>query len=215
MQRTIPIPSNVVLVDNPAALQALTVMRDERTKPAEMRAQLARLTSAIMPELMKDLIWSINSLNTPLDIAQGTYQGRRVTLVPVLRAGLGMLDTALGFFSDVRVGFIWLGRDEETAEASCYGRNLPPNLKHDHVIILDGMVATGGSTIMAVNILKQAGATDIRQLLVVAAPEGLAAVGQAHPDVMLYGPAVDERLDDRKYIVPGLGDLGDRLYGTE
>lgn len=211
----ISLPPNVVLVQNPLALQALGIMRDKHTPPAEMRAQLANLTAAVLPKLAKDLEWYDRNIATPLELAVAKRHRRRVTLVPVLRAGLGMLDVAMRSFTDVRAGFIWLKRDEETAEAQRLAVNLPyGGLEHDHIILLDGMVATGGSTIMAVNILKEAGATDIRQLFVVAAPEGLAAVHRLHPDVKLYGPAVDECLDENKYIVPGLGDLGDRLYGT-
>lgn len=209
-----PLSENVVLVNNPLARQALSVMRDERTGPSEMRVQLAKLTLALLPRLAEDLSWMNRDVRTPLGVSSGTYQHRRVTVVPVLRAGLGMLETAMHFFPDVRAGFIWLKRDEETSEAGCIGVNLPKNLQHDHVILSDGMIATGGSSIRAINILKEAGAKDIRQLFVVAALQGLLAIQAAHPDVKLYGPEIDGELDSRNYIVPGLGDLGDRLYGT-
>lgn len=213
--QTVALPPNVVLVDNPLALRALSVMRNLSTTPPEMRIELANLTRALLPRVAKDLDWHRGRVQTPLGTAESTIQSKRITVVPVLRAGLPMLDPVMQYFTDVRAGFIWLKRHEDTAAASCLAVNLPSHLKHDQVLLLDGMVATGGSSIMALDILKQAGATDIRQMFVVAAPEGLAAIYAQHPDVTLYGPAVDQCLDSRWYIVPGLGDLGDRLYGTE
>lgn len=212
--QTVALPPNVVLVENPLALRALGIMRSLDTTPPEMRIELAIMTQALLPRVAEDLEWYNRRVQTPLGTADAATQSRRITAVVVMRAGLPMLDPVMQYFSDIRAGFIWLKRDEDTAAAHCIGVNLPSHLKHDQIILCDGMAATGGSSIMAIDILKEAGATDIRQLFVVAAPEGLAAIYAHHPDVKMYGPAVDQGLDGRKYIVPGLGDLGDRLYGT-
>ena len=139
---------------------------------------------------------------------------RRVVVVPVLRAGLGMLDAVLELVPGARVGHIGLQRDEMTAVASRYYAKLPPRLADSHVLMIDPMLATGGSAIDAVALLKEAGARRIQILCIVAAPEGIALVERHHPDVDIYTPVIDQGLDARKYIVPGLGDFGDRLYGT-
>ena len=136
-------------------------------------------------------------------------------VVPVLRAGLGMLDAVLELLPAARVGHIGLQRDEATAMASKYYSKLPPNLADSYVLMIDPMLATGGSAVAAIDLIKAAGARLIRMICIVAAPEGVELVTRHHPDVVLYTPVVDRHLDAHKYIVPGLGDFGDRLYGTE
>jgi uracil phosphoribosyltransferase len=134
--------------------------------------------------------------------------------VPVLRAGLGMLDAVLELVPDARVGHIGLQRDEMTAVASRYYSKLPGSLANSYVLMIDPMLATGGSAVAALQLLQEAGARHVRIVCIVAAPEGIATVEHHHPDVSIYTPVVDQRLNDQKYIVPGLGDFGDRLYGT-
>jgi uracil phosphoribosyltransferase len=153
-------------------------------------------------------------VETPLEPADGATLDQDVVVVSVLRAGLGMLDAALELLPDARVGHIGLERDEQTAAASRYYSKLPPLTEKTAVLLVDPMLATGGSAVLAAGLVRAAGATDIRLLCLVAAPEGLAAFSGAWPDIPIYTPAVDRGLDARKFILPGLGDFGDRLYGT-
>lgn len=140
--------------------------------------------------------------------------GGDIVLVPVLRAGLGMLEPVLELVPAARVGHIGLQRDEATAVASRYYARLPPNLEQSYVLLLDPMLATGGSAAASVDVIKSAGATSVQMICIVAAPDGVALLDQRHPDVTIYTPVVDRELNARKFIVPGLGDFGDRLYGT-
>jgi uracil phosphoribosyltransferase len=154
-------------------------------------------------------------VETPLATAHGREVAADVVVVPVLRAGLGMLDAFLDVVPKARVGHIGMQRDEATAVASQYYAKFPTALADCHVFMVDPMLATGGSAVAAIDVLRRQGARDIRLLCIVAAPEGIALLGAHHPDVRIYTPIVDERLNEHKFIVPGLGDFGDRLYGTE
>ena len=155
-----------------------------------------------------------STVATPLGPAHGRRVHADVVLVPVLRAGLGMLPGMLELVPGARVGHIGLQRDERTAVASQYYAKLPPRLEDSYVLMIDPMLATGGSAVAALDMLSRAGARHIRLVCIVAAPEGIAAVEKAYPHVPIFTPAIDERLNDHKFIVPGLGDFGDRLYGT-
>ena len=154
------------------------------------------------------------TVETPLGPAPGRRITRDVVVVPVLRAGLGMLDAILELIPTARVGHIGLQRDELTAVASQYYSKLPADLSRSFVLMIDPMLATGGSAVAALDLLRQAGARDVRMICIVAAPEGIALVEQHHPDVTIFTPVVDQGLNAHKFIVPGLGDFGDRLYGT-
>ena len=154
------------------------------------------------------------TVDTPLGPADGRKVGPDIVVVPVLRAGLGMLDAVLELVPNARVGHIGLQRDEITAVASRYYSKLPASLRSSFVLMIDPMLATGGSAVAAIQLLQEAGAEHIRIVCIVAAPEGIRTVEQHHPDVSIYTPVVDRCLNDHKYIVPGLGDFGDRLYGT-
>jgi uracil phosphoribosyltransferase len=154
-------------------------------------------------------------VETPLGPAEGRSVRGDVVVVPVLRAGLGMLDAVLELLPTARVGHIGLQRDEATAIASRYYSKLPPDLSQSHVLMIDPMLATGGSAVAAIDLIKAAGATAISMICIVSAPEGVSLLESAHPDVAIYTPVVDKKLNAHKYIVPGLGDFGDRLYGTE
>jgi uracil phosphoribosyltransferase len=151
---------------------------------------------------------------TPLGPAQGRVVASDVVVVPVLRAGLGMLDAVLELLPTARVGHIGLQRDEATAIASRYYSKLPSNLADSHVLMIDPMLATGGSAVAAIDLIKSAGARDISMICIVSAPEGVALLESRHPDVAVYTPVIDRELNAHKFIVPGLGDFGDRLYGT-
>jgi len=165
-------------------------------------------------EALRDVPVSPAVVTTPLGPADGHVVKTDVVVVPVLRAGLGMLDAVLELVPSARVGHIGLQRDEMTAIASQYYSKLPARLDQSYVLMIDPMLATGGSAVAALERLKHAGARDIRMICIVAAPDGVATVERAHPDVRIYTPVVDRELNEQKFIVPGLGDFGDRLYGT-
>jgi len=209
---SLPVP--VHLVQHPLVQDILLSLRDERTAPDEFRRMAVRISVLLATEALRALPTTPASVKTPLAVAHGQRVASDVVVVPVLRAGLGMLDAVLELVPGARVGHIGLQRDELTAIASRYYSKLPPGLADCYVLVIDPMLATGGSAVEAVDLLKQAGARHIQLLCIVAAPEGIALVERHHPDVDIYTPVVDERLNEKKYIVPGLGDFGDRLYGT-
>ena len=203
----------VHLVDHDLAHDALVELRSKDTPPDRFRLAATRISLVLAAEAMRDMPGTDVSVETPLAPAPG----RRVddlVVVAVLRAGLGMLDAVLQLAPRARVGLIGLRRDEATAVASQYYANVPANIGSSVAVLVDPMLATGGSAVAALDILKRAGATNIRFICLVAAPEGVAHVERHHPDVAIYVPVVDHHLNARKYIVPGLGDFGDRLYGT-
>jgi uracil phosphoribosyltransferase len=205
----------VRVVDHPLVQDALLTLRDARTPPDQFRRTAQRIALLLTVEATRDLPRREATVETPLGPAAGSRVDAEVVVVPVLRAGLGMLEAVLTLLPAARVGHIGLQRDEATAVASQYYASLPPRLDASAVLLVDPMLATGGSAIAALDVLTRAGARDVRIVCVVAAPEGLAALGGRFPGVVVYTPAIDRELNDRKFIVPGLGDFGDRLYGTE
>jgi uracil phosphoribosyltransferase len=204
----------VHLVDHPLVHDALASLRNKRTAPEHFRRAATRISVLLAAEALRDIATTVVTVDTPLGPAEGWTIGPEVVVVPVLRAGLGMLDAVLELVPDARVGHIGLQRDEMTAVASQYYSKLPAGLDAAYVMMIDPMLATGGSAVAALDLLRQAGARSVRIICIVAAPEGIALVEQHHPDVAIYTPAVDRGLNEHKYIVPGLGDFGDRLYGT-
>ena len=204
----------VHIVDHPLVHDALVTLRDKTTTPEHFRRAATRISVLLVAESLRDLASQAVTVDTPLGPAAGRRAGSDVVVVPVLRAGLGMLDAVLELVPSARVGHIGLQRDEMTAVASQYYSKLPSRLDRSYVLMIDPMLATGGSAVAALDLLQKAGAKVIRMICIVAAPEGVALVEQHHPDVAIYTPVVDDRLNDHKYIVPGLGDFGDRLYGT-
>jgi uracil phosphoribosyltransferase len=207
-----PVP--VHLVDHPLVHDALVSLRDTRTTPEHFRRAATRISVLLAAEALNDVPTTNVTVETPLGPAPGRRLGADVVVVPVLRAGLGMLDAVLELVPGARVGHIGLQRDEMTAVASQYYSKLPARLDASFVLIIDPMLATGGSAVAALDLLQRAGAKVIRMICIVAAPEGVALVERYHPDVGIYTPVVDRELNAHKYIVPGLGDFGDRLYGT-
>ena len=189
-------------------------LRDVRTAPPEFRRAANRISVLLAAEALKDVPAMPATVTTPLGPADGKVVRTDVVVVPVLRAGLGMLDAVLELLPSARVGHIGLQRDEATAIASKYYTKLPPDLANSYVLMIDPMLATGGSAVAAIDLIKASGARTIRMICIVAAPEGVALVERQHPDVSVYTPVVDRELNPHKYIVPGLGDFGDRLYGT-
>jgi uracil phosphoribosyltransferase len=205
---------SVQIVNHPLVHDALMELRDIRTQPPEFRRAANRISVLLAAEALKDVTLRDHTVDTPLGPAEGRVVGGDVVVVPVLRAGLGMLDAVLELVPTARVGHIGLQRDEATAIASKYYSKLPRELADSFVLMIDPMLATGGSAVAAIDLLKEAGARTLRMICIVAAPEGVALVERHHPDVEVYAPVVDRELNAHKYIVPGLGDFGDRLYGT-
>ena len=189
-------------------------LRDTRTEPPAFRRAANRISVLLAAEALRDVPSSAATVQTPLGPADGRRVTSDVVVVPVLRAGLGMLDAVLELLPAARVGHIGLQRDEATAIASKYYTKLPPQLADSYVLMIDPMLATGGSAVAAIDLIKAAGARAIRMICIVAAPEGVKMVAEHHPDVAVYTPVVDRELNPHKFIVPGLGDFGDRLYGT-
>jgi uracil phosphoribosyltransferase len=204
----------VHVIQHPLAHDVLGRLRDIGTSPERFRRLATRISLVLVSEATRDLPLRTCSVQTPLGDAEWRRLATDVVVVPVLRAGMGMLDAVLDLLPDARVGHIGLQRDETTAVASQYYAKLPPAIGESVVLMIDPMLATGGSAVAALDLLGRAGARHIRILCIVAAPEGIALVERAYPDVHIYTPAVDRELDRHKFIVPGLGDFGDRLYGT-
>ena len=204
----------VHLITHPFVHDALATLRDTSTPPDIFRRVARRMSLLIAAEVLKEIPTVEGTVETPLGTAFARRVHARVTLVPVLRAGLGMIDGILDLLPSTRVGHIGLQRDESTAQAMRYYVKLPPDLANDVVLISDPMLATGGSAAAAIELLREAGARDLRFVCIVAAPEGIAAIERRFPDVPIYTPVVDRELNAHKFIVPGLGDFGDRLFGT-
>ena len=214
MSETRPDVKNLHVVDGPLSRHKLAVLRDERTSTADFRQAMKELALIMVAEATRYMPTRRVRIRTPLTETEVEEISGPVCLVPVLRAGLGMLDGALALLPTATVGFTGLQRDEETAQPVEYYVNLPSNLEEYLVLVLDPMLATGGSLSATIDKLKEEGATWISCLHAVAAVPGVERVSNEHPDVTFYAAAVDPELDDRSFIVPGLGDAGDRLYGT-
>ena len=204
---------SVNVVDHPLAQHLLTGLRDRTTDPSRYRQLAWTLSTILILEATKGLATRTKEIETPLEPFDGSELATGLAVVPVLRAGLSMLEPALQLFPDVAVGYIGLERSHDTAIAHSYYCKLP-NLKDRFVLLVDPMLATGGSAAQAASLLKAHGATTIAMACVIAAPEGVATLVDAHPEIDVTTGCVDRGLNDRKYILPGLGDYGDRLYGT-
>jgi len=206
----------LVVVDHPLVQHKLGLIRDASTPTQSFRQLVDELTLLLTYEATKDLATEETEVATPLE--RTTVQrisGKKVAVCPILRAGIGMLDGVLSLIAGARVGFIGLYRDEETLEAVEYYVKLPQDIAERDVILLDPMLATGNSTAAAVATVKKAGAHSIRLIAIIAAPEGIERLHAEHPDVAIVVAAVDRGLNERGFIVPGLGDAGDRLFGTK
>jgi len=207
---------NVVVVDHPLVQHKLGLLRDKTTPTQVFRQLVDELTLLLTYEATKDMATEESEIETPLE--RTTVQrisGKKVAVCPILRAGVGMLDGVLSLISGARVGFIGLYRNEDTLEPVEYYVKLPQDIAERDVLILDPMLATGNSTAAAVAAVKRVGAQSIRLIAIIAAPEGIERLQSEHPDVRVVVAAIDRELNERGYIVPGLGDAGDRLYGTK
>lgn len=203
----------LTVLNHPLADHALTHLRDRTTKPAAFRALAHQVGLMLALEATRDLPTKPHAVNTPLEPHTGKLLSQPLVVVPILRAGLGMVQPYLDLFPDVSVGYVGLERDHDTARARSYYCKLPP-LEGKRVICVDPMLATGGSAAMALDLLRQSGAKDLSLVVIVASPEGVATVEKSHPEVPIFTAALDRELNDKKYILPGLGDFGDRLFGT-
>jgi uracil phosphoribosyltransferase len=207
---------SVVEVRHPLVQHKLSYLRDRETPTVHFRKIVDELTLLLTYEATKDFPTEDVEVETPLERApMARISGKKVAVCPILRAGLGMLDGVLALISGARVGFIGLYRNEETLQPVEYYVKLPQDVADRHVILLDPMLATGNSTAHAVSLVKAAGVSSVRLISIIAAPEGIENVQTNHPDVQIVVAAIDRRLNERGYIVPGLGDAGDRLYGTK
>src|SRR6478735_10230941 len=201
------------VVDHPLAAARLTTLRDERTDNAGFRAALRDLTLMLIYEATRDAATEPVPVRTPLTDTTGTRLANPPLLVPVLRAGLGMVDQAHALIPEAQVGFVGLARDETTHQPTPYLASLPEDLSARSVFVLDPMLATGGSMVHTIDLLRERGAVDITAVCVVCAPEGIAALEKSAPDMRLITATIDEGLNEAAYIVPGLGDAGDRQFG--
>ena len=207
---------HLTVVDHPLVQHKLTIMRDEATPTAVFRQLLREISQLLAYEITRELEMTTKTIRTPMTEMQApTLAGKKLALISILRAGNGLLDGVLELIPSARVGFVGLYRDEETLKPVQYYYKAPEALEDRLVIAVDPMLATGNSSAAAIDLLKDAGATNIRFLCLLAAPEGVARMKDAHPDVPIVTAALDERLNDKGYIVPGLGDAGDRMFGTK
>ncbi len=207
---------HLTVVSHPLVQHKLTLMRDLETPTAVFRQLLREISQLLAYEVTRELPMTTRRIETPLtEMDSPCLEGRKLALVSILRAGNGLLDGMLELIPSARVGFVGLYRDEETLQPVQYYFKVPTELSDRLTIAVDPMLATGNSSAAAIDLLKKAGATDIRFLCLLAAPEGVARMKEAHPDVPIVTAALDEGLNEKGYIVPGLGDAGDRMFGTK
>lgn len=204
----------VTVIAHPLVQHNLAQLRDTRTRPQEFRRLLGEMASLMIYEATRDFAVKKVSVQTPLARAEGFQLACEVVVVPVLRAGLGMLDSILQLIPNARVGFIGLKREETTLQAQFYHKSFPKNLADVEVILIDPMLATGGSAVAALDLLAEQGGRNVRLVNLVAAPQGIRAVRRKYARVPIFTAAIDKTLNERGFIVPGLGDAGDRLFGT-
>jgi uracil phosphoribosyltransferase len=208
--------ANLVVVDHPLVAHKLSLMRDKSTPSAHFRTLLREISMLLGYEVLRDLPTELRDIETPVGPMRAPFlRGKKLVFVPILRAGSGLLDGLLDLVPSARVGHVGLFRDPATLAAVEYYCKLPEDIAERLAIVVDPMLATGNSAVAAVTRLKEKGARDIRLVCLLAAQEGIAALARAHPDVRVFTAAVDTRLNDHGYIVPGLGDAGDRMYGTK
>ena len=208
--------SKVMIFDHPLIQHKLSILRDERTSVKEFRELISEIAQLMCYEATRDLPLEDIDVKTPVDMAKcRRIAGKKLAVVPILRAGLGMVDGMVAMMPNVKVGHVGLYRDPKTLEPVKYYYKMPPDITERDVIIVDPMLATGGSAIAAAQFLKDDGVKNIKLMCMIAAPEGVEAMQSAHPDVEIYAAALDDHLNDHGYIVPGLGDAGDRIFGTK
>jgi len=204
----------VTVIHHPLVQHNLTRLRDERTQPQEFRRVLNELALLMLHEATRSFTVKSVTVKTPVARTRGFRLAREVVLVPILRAGLGMMDSVLQLLPNARVGFIGLKREEKTLRALSYHKSLPADLSPFEVILIDPMLATGGSAVAAMDLISQHGGKHVRMVNVIAAPEGIRRVRASYPRLPIFTAAIDQKLNEKGFIVPGLGDAGDRLFGV-
>ena len=208
--------SNVFVMDQPLVQHKLSIIRDKDTGVKEFREIISELAALMCYEATRDMPTQEVEVTTPVAVAKvRRLAGKKMAVVPILRAGLGMVDGILQMIPSAKVGHIGLYRDPETLEPVEYYCKMPPDIQERDVLIVDPMLATGGSAVAAAQFIKNYGVSHIKLMCIIAAPDGVKAMQEAHPDVDIYVAAVDEKLNEHGYIVPGLGDAGDRIFGTK
>lgn len=205
---------NVHEMNHPLILHKISMLRDKNTSVKDFRELTSEIALLMGYEATRDLQLTEKEVITPITATTGKFISKQVAIVPILRAGLGMVDALMRLIPAAKVGHIGLYRDHETHLPVEYYCKLPPDIAERQVIVLDPMLATGGSSAAAIDFIKMRGAVRVKLMCIIASPEGIAAVTRAHPDVELFCGIIDECLNENKYIVPGLGDAGDRLFGT-
>ncbi|HED38121.1 MAG TPA: uracil phosphoribosyltransferase [Ignavibacteria bacterium] len=205
---------NFTLIDHPLVKRDITLLRDKSTSPETFRAAVHRISNILAVKISNNFHLAEKNITTPLEKTIGYKLIQEIVLVPVLRAGLGMVNGFLSLIPDAKVGHIGLQRDEKTLQPVEYYYKTPKNIDESKVVLLDPMLATGGSASEALKYLKKRNSKNLIFACLVAAPEGIKKLGKDHPDVMIYGTAIDRELNDKGYILPGLGDAGDRTFGT-
>ena len=208
--------SNVHVFDHPLIQHKLSILRDKGTSVKEFRELISEIAMLMCYEATRDLPLEEVDIETPVAVARcKRIAGKKLAIVPILRAGLGMVDGMVNMMPNVKVGHIGLFRDPETLMPVKYYFKMPPDINERDVIVVDPMLATGGSASAAITFLKEAGAAHIKLMSIIGAPEGVSLMQKEHPDVDIYVAALDDRLNEHGYIVPGLGDAGDRIFGTK
>ncbi len=208
--------TNVLFMNHPLIQHKLTILRDKNTGSKEFREIVSEIAALMCYEATRDLPLREIEIETPVAIAKAKQiAGRKLAFIPILRAGVGMVGGVTNLVPAAKVGHIGLYRDPETLSPIEYYNKLPSDIEEREVIVLDPMLATGGSAIDAINIIKKSKPKSIKFMCIIAAPEGMQALSKAHPDVQIYCASLDEKLDENGYIVPGLGDAGDRIFGTK
>ncbi len=206
--------NQVHIMNHPLIIHKISMLRDKNTSVKDFRELAYEIALLMGYEATRDLELTEKSVETPLATTTGKYIDKQVALVPILRAGLGMVEALMSVIPAAKIGHIGLYRDHETLEPVEYYCKLPPDIAQRQVLVLDPMLATGGSSAAAIDFIKKRGAQRIKLVCIIASPEGVEAVRNAHPDVEIFCGTVDEKLNENGYIVPGLGDAGDRLFGT-
>ena len=208
--------SNVCVFDHPLIQHKLSILRDKNTSVKEFRELISEIAMLMCYEATRDLPLEEIDVETPIAVAKAKrISGKKLAIVPILRAGLGMVDGMVSLIPNAKVGHIGLFRDPETKEPIKYYFKMPPDIAERDVIVVDPMLATGGSASAAISFIKETGVTRVKLMCIIGAPEGVERMQKDHPDVPIYIAALDEKLNENAYIVPGLGDAGDRIFGTK
>ena len=208
--------SNITITNHPLIQHKLSILRDKNTASKEFRALIGEIAMLMCYEATRDLPLEEVAVETPVAVATcHRIAGKKLAVVPILRAGLGMVDGMVAMMPNVKVGHVGLFRDPKTLEPVKYYFKMPADIAERDVIVVDPMLATGGSAVAAITFIKEAGAKNIKLMSIIGAPEGVKAMQEAHPDVDIFVAGMDDHLNDHGYIVPGLGDAGDRIFGTK